>query len=157
MSAFTDSPVMAQFRVAVSDTAGKAISSVVADETFLVSIYVADLRDAAQGVFSAYLDLLFDPARVEPAGEIVFGDVYHERHTKRWFEHPDILDEVGAVSKSMWPIGGGDFLVFSVPFRAESPGTVTFWRTRRICRYNPTLGCMAPTSPWTSVRFCSAR
>jgi hypothetical protein len=115
----------AHFRLELSDLSGQPVTSIQAGEEFLLNAYVADLRSEAAGVFSAYLDVSFDSGVVVPTGNVEFGPQYGNGLSSGE-SVPGLLDEVGAFSVSRRPIGGGDFLLFRAPFRAETAGTVSF-------------------------------
>lgn len=61
-----DGDPVVDFRLAVTDLGGSSVSSVEVGESFLLSAYVEDLREIpigmSAGVFSAYLDVVYDAA-----------------------------------------------------------------------------------------------
>lgn len=118
-----------RFRMEVTDTTGSPIRAVEAGKEFAVNIYVVDQRSIPQGVFAAYLDVLFDDSRVERSGDVTFGESYTNAFA-RGGAAPGILDEVGAVA-SLFESGRetaaiADSLLFRAPFRAIEAGPVTF-------------------------------
>lgn len=115
----------AQFRLELNDLAGQPITSLREGEDFFVNAYVSDLRSEPQGVFSAYLDVYFDADRVVPAGGVEFGRQYTNALGSGGSVR-GLLRDVGGFSGSLRPIGGGDFLLFRAPFRAEAAGPVSF-------------------------------
>lgn len=115
----------AQFRLELNDLAGQPITSLREGEDFFVNAYVSDLRSEPQGVFSAYLDVYFDADRVVPAGGVEFGRQYTNALGSGGSVR-GLLHDVGGFSGSLRPIGGGDFLLFRAPFRAEAAGPVSF-------------------------------
>lgn len=115
----------AQVRLELNDLAGQPVTAVQTGEDFFLNAYVADLRSEPQGVFAAYLDLAFDAGRIVPAGNVEFGSVYKNGRDNGG-SVPGLLDEVGAFSGSVRPLGAGEFLLFRAPFRAETAGTVSF-------------------------------
>ena len=65
-----------QFRMEVTDQTGTAINAVEVGREFAVNVYVVDQRPIPQGVFAAYLDLVFDRSLVERLGKVTFGESY---------------------------------------------------------------------------------
>jgi hypothetical protein len=107
-------------------------------QMFKVLVQVDDLRtvspnppDDDRGVFGAYLDLLFDPTRLEvvpnadavqyPLGfEIVFGAGYPARHTGTE-NTPGLVDQVGAIqNQAGMPLGSDPINLFIITLRVKS-------------------------------------
>jgi len=121
--------VPVRFRMEVTDTTGTPINAVEAGNEFAVNVYVVDQRSLPQGVFAAYLDVLFDDSLVVRSGDVTFGESYTNALALGG-SAPGILDEVGAVA-SLFEIAREsaavpDSLLFRAPFRAIDAGPVTF-------------------------------
>lgn len=124
--------IAVRFRLELTDTANRPISSVQAGDEFNLNVYVKDQRPRPEGVFAAYLDLNFDAERVERTGEVVFSQLFpHQANTGGTL--PGELDEVGAVSAfelrehgNVFPPSAEETLLFEAPFRALESGPVTF-------------------------------
>jgi hypothetical protein len=85
---------------------------------------VEDLRADAAGVFSAYLDILYDSTLVTTSGPVEFVGPYQDG-TSGETSVPGLLNEVGAFDGDT-PLGAGEALLFRVPVMATAPGTVDF-------------------------------
>jgi hypothetical protein len=113
----------------VTDTAGTPIGAVEAGTEFALNVYVVDQRPLPQGVFAAYLDLVFDQSLVARTGQVTFGESYTNALASGGAT-PGVLDEVGAVASlfdaNRAATTAPDALLFRVPFRALDAGPVTF-------------------------------
>lgn len=122
-------PVM-EIRFDVTNAAGVPISQILIGETFLLRVFVEDLRDNPQGVFSAYMDVLYNSTLTTTVGAISYGPNYGNARSGST-STPGLLDEIGATAGSgnttpPPPLGAGEFLLFTVPFLASAEGTVNF-------------------------------
>jgi hypothetical protein len=61
-----------RFQLQAADAAGNPINSVAVGETFTLQVSVQDLRADPTGVFSAYLDVMYDASRVAVNGPITY-------------------------------------------------------------------------------------
>ena len=108
-------------RLAVTNSAGIPISSISPGGEFLLVAFVQDIgvlpRD---GVFAAYLDVVYDSGLVSVSGPIAFNGEYVNLPSGDT-SVPGIIDEVGAFA-DISPLGDGEFMLFNVPMRAEMPG-----------------------------------
>ena len=119
-------PLFVDFRLAVTDTNGNAISEIDVGNDFQLRGFVEDTRPIPASVFSAYLDVEYDPFLVTTMGPTTFGAVYN-RGTNDDFSTAGIINGIGATTDLFTPPpGAGEFLLFSVPFTARNSGTVTF-------------------------------
>ena len=118
-------PDVVHFRLETTDSAGVPISTVSQGGEFQLRGYVEDLRANPTGVFSAYLDVTYDNVSlVSRDGEITMSDTYPNAQSGD-ASVLGLLDEVGGID-GLSPLGGGEVLLFSVPFQAEQAGTVIF-------------------------------
>jgi large repetitive protein len=105
---------LAGFRVETTDLAGTPISEVTLGESFRINVYVEDLRDDPDGVFAAFLDLLYDAQLVSLNGPLTFGSQYPISDPGNT-SVAGLIDEAGALA-GLNPLGAGEFLLFSAPF-----------------------------------------
>jgi VCBS repeat-containing protein len=124
---------LVEFRLETTDLAGTPISTVEQGKPFELNVFVQDVRPDSvsdRGVFQAYMDVTFDAALVAAVGPFSHGDSYQE-WTSGSLATPGLLDDAGGVQTGFGfdpfgPLGPGEFLLFSVPFEAQTAGTVTF-------------------------------
>jgi len=112
-----------RIRLEAADLLGNPVSSVAVGDDFQLQVYVEDLRTEPDGVFAAYLDVFYT-SQASVNGAITYGAEYPNG---QWGDTgtPGVVDEVGA-SDGFTPLGGGEFLLCSIPFEAVSAGTVSF-------------------------------
>jgi len=133
-----------QFRFEFADLSGTPVSSLQVGQDFQLRVHIQDLRRAISGgpagLFQVHIDLRYDLNEqggivdlVTPTGPVVPGEEYAS------FASPGpgiiptggLLDEAGGLdTDSVIPDlpnndqRGDEFLLFSVPFRADNPGTL---------------------------------
>ncbi len=116
-----------EIRLEVADLDGNPIESVNLGTEFQLRAFTSDLRPedgTARGVFAAYLDVIIQNSDfVEYSSEISYGESYPNQQEGSLAR--GLIDDVGAID-SETPLGVGEFLVFSVNFRANSAGQVDF-------------------------------
>ncbi len=86
----------------------------------------AGLTPADQGVFSAYMDILYDAGLVAYSGPVTFDPEYAGG---QFFDAsvPGILNEVGAFQGAVsQPLGNGEFLLFAATYTASAQGVAEF-------------------------------
>jgi len=116
-----------RIRLEATDLNGSEITNVLAGEEFFIEVYVQDRREDAQGVFQAFLDILYPSATVQATtefSEIQFGDDY-ENDRRALLGTPGIVDEAGAAD-GFTPLGPTERLLFRVPFTALANGVARF-------------------------------
>ncbi len=111
---------LVRLRLQAVNAQGQPVSSVNVGETFFLNVYAADLRPAAQGVFSAYLDVAYDDTALIAAGPLEFGASFPNVRAGSTAT-PGWLDEVGAVGAAT-PDGMIDPLLARVPLTAIAAG-----------------------------------
>jgi len=141
-----DSPDLVQIALKATQLDGTPLvnDQVLAGSDFLIHATVEDRRDVApiafptseQGVFSAYLDVVYSSVLAEPVlspgsrfgYDITFGPLFTDPtagpiNAKADFRSPGIINEVGAfqVDTSTPELFAGEELLFTVRFRAKSP------------------------------------
>jgi hypothetical protein len=145
-----------KFRLVLTDTAGRELPKNVRGNyeigqglEFQLRAYVDDLRGepgrpplsnpefpvasaAQQGVFSAYMDLLYEAGYVAYSGDnrLIFGPEYNQG---KFVDSsiPGILDEIGALQSSTTPLGPDEQLLYAATFTAVAktlPGQPTFFK-----------------------------
>ncbi len=87
---------LARLRLETIDAQGQPVSTVNQGATFFLNVYAADLRANGAGVFSAYLDVAYDPAVLAAAGPVQFGSSFPNVRAGN-VATPGLLDEVGGV------------------------------------------------------------
>ncbi|MEX0820127.1 MAG: dockerin type I domain-containing protein, partial [Pirellulaceae bacterium] len=121
----------------VSDSSAfffRPLDSVSASQTFILAMLVEDLRtmtesgatlpDGSKGVFSATVDVTFDPAAVTPNGSSLSDLRFHNGYTgaaSGSFSTPGLLDEAGASAfggQVGVPTGAREQLLWRTPFTA---------------------------------------
>ncbi len=110
-------------RLGVTDADGVPLTQLTAGQDFFLRGFVEDKND--EGVFAAYFDINYPANLAEVTGPITFSSDY-PHVTSGDTTTPGLIDEVGATSGSLSPVGGGEFLMFTVPMRATGTGTLTF-------------------------------
>lgn len=96
------------------------------DDTFLINVYVQDLRDAPQGVVGGAMDLGWMPDLVAVGEEIAYGDGFNLFQQGEVDNLADAVNEAGALAATSGLGAGGQTLFFSIEVVAEADGTVTF-------------------------------
>jgi len=134
---------LVRFRLVTADMNGNPITEIGQGLQFQVLAYVKDMRNETgyqqvpglptsdRGVFSAYMDLLYDAGMVSYAGPVTFSADYTEGH---FFDAsvPGVLDEIGAFqgtgSDNNYgdPYGPTERLLYKAVFTANTLGTVQF-------------------------------
>lgn len=125
--------VMEQPKVRISlnavDMTGAPITTVAAGQQFKVQVIVKDLRTGTAipasptGVYSAYLDLLYDPAIIEPiaTNPLHFVDPY-TNDARGSTSTPGLIDELGAFSERSSRPGPDAAVLVEVTFVAKLAG-----------------------------------
>ena len=114
---------LVEYSLELTDADGNAVSTVTVGDDFVLRVLVEDLRDTPRGAFSAYLDVVWSDNRVEVTGPLTYGTAFTNVHTGDT-SGGNLIDEAGGTG-GFNELGGGQFLVFSVPMRAVSAGAVT--------------------------------
>ena len=117
----------ARFRLAAVSETGAALTSLQIGQTFKLQVYTQDLRDDAQGVFSAYLDLLYDSNLVELAGTtpVVFQTPYTNTPTFST-ALTGVVNEMGAFANSLTQLGPTERLFVEITMKAKASGSALF-------------------------------
>ena len=118
-----DGDALVEYSLELTDTNGNPVSAVTVGDDFVLRILVEDLRETPRGAFSAYLDVVWNDNRVEATGPLTYGTAFPNVHTGDT-SNGNLIDEAGGTG-GFSELGGGQFLVFSVPMRAVSSGAVT--------------------------------
>ncbi|MCH2129868.1 MAG: Ig-like domain-containing protein [Pirellulaceae bacterium] len=123
------------FRLETSDLDGLPISEVVQSDSFLLNVYVQDVRQEEvpedRGVFQAYLDVTHDPAFGIATGPFIHGANFLEETSGSL--SVGLIDEAGGTQTGFGldpvisgPLGPAEILLFSVVMEATAPGTLAF-------------------------------
>jgi subtilisin family serine protease/subtilisin-like proprotein convertase family protein len=121
-------PIM-RIRFDVTNSASVPVSQVLIGESFLLRVLVEDIRANPQGVFSTYMDILYNSSIASASGAISYGPSYGNAKSGSTAT-PGLIDEVGATAgaedTTSPPLGAGEFLLFTVPFVASAEGVLNF-------------------------------
>lgn len=115
-----------RFRVEAVDASGNVVTNLATGEQFQLRIFTEDDRGVqSQGVFAAYLDVLFDPrlASVRGTDPVELSSEY-DNAPSGLTTTAGLIDELGGTSGDLSPVGGGEFLVATVDMVALRPGTL---------------------------------
>lgn len=114
----------AQYRPETTDMNGNPITSIEPGGSFQFQMFVQDVRSEPQGVFAAYVNVVFDESLFATTGAIEHSNQYSAGDEGTLL--PGRMDGVGGVD-GIAPLGGDEFLLFSVPMVAlDSVGTGIF-------------------------------
>lgn len=117
-------PPQVNVRLEIVDGGGDSVDTLVVGDEFVVRGFVEDVSVPADGVFSAYVDVTYDAALASVSGPIGFDLSPYTGGRSGSTTTDGLIDEVGGTDGLM-PLGGGEFLLFSVPFTATEAGTFT--------------------------------
>ncbi|MEX2027649.1 MAG: Ig-like domain-containing protein, partial [Pirellulaceae bacterium] len=118
-------PQLAEVALSIVNTSGQPITSLQLNQDFFLVAQIQDLRATPDGIFSFFTDVTFNPSLATVTGAIQFGSQYPSANTGST-STAGLLNEVGGVSGSIAPIGGGFKELFRVPMRATAAGSLTF-------------------------------
>ena len=112
-------------RLAVTDTNGNPLTSLSVGQAFQLRGFAQDVRAAAQGVYAAFLDVVFDSTMASVTGAVGHGTTYTVAATGST-STAGLIDEVGGASASFSGAGTDEVLLFTVPMTASKGGTLSF-------------------------------
>ncbi|MBX3420123.1 MAG: tandem-95 repeat protein [Pirellulaceae bacterium] len=115
-------PVMG-VRLATVTPTGTAVNTIGVGQNFKVQIYVQDQRPVAEriGVFSAYVDLLFDPAIVQPIATSPISHVDPYVGSTKGAVGTGVVNGIGGLAGTS-PLGPNERLLAEVTFTALAVG-----------------------------------
>jgi cyclophilin family peptidyl-prolyl cis-trans isomerase len=116
---------LAELVLSLQSTSGQPLSSLQVNQDFVLVGHVRDLRSNPSGIFAFFADVLFESNLATVTGAIQFGSQY-ANGTSGSTSTSGLIDEVGGVSGSLSPIGGGLKELFRVPMKATATGTLHF-------------------------------
>lgn len=114
------------------DLQGNALTSLSIGQEFNLRVVVTDLRSTGDpegdGVFSAYLDLEFDPSLIELVGTtpVTFSSDFRNGQRLPDASVPGLLDEFGAFSNFNFGPGRDPQLLATIRMRAKASGQALF-------------------------------
>lgn len=117
-----------RIRLVTTDLEGNPISTVAATDPFLVTAFVEDLRegDDQDGVFQAYLDIIYSSALVNATGPITYGASFPNARAGNVVT-AGVIDEAGGAGGEIFPGNpAGEKLLFSVQVVGLAGGVATF-------------------------------
>ena len=124
-----DEGLQAIIRLQIADLDGNPLplgATLPQNGEFILQAYVRDIREVPQGVYSAFVDVLYNSSLVEVIGAINHAPTYLLEATGSTAA-PGVLDEVGGTDDGVPPNpSGAELLLFSVPFKAIGTGIANF-------------------------------
>lgn len=124
-----------EFRFDTTNLAGDHVDTVLVGEEFFLEIYTQHVSgfvsETNAGVFAGYLDVAYDSSLASLAGAVVHSETY-ANVTSADLSVAGLLNNIGGISSSgelgvgLDPTGRDEFLLVSVPFRADAVGTIAF-------------------------------
>ncbi len=120
---------LVQFILKVTDAQGNPITSIANGGAFELRVFTKDLSTVdAHGLFSAYMDIVYDQTFADLVGPITFNTANYPS-THPGTSSPGLLDEVGAIGQLLtgppFP-GTAEILLFKQAFTAKKSGQLTF-------------------------------
>ncbi|MCY2992913.1 MAG: tandem-95 repeat protein [Planctomycetota bacterium] len=117
-----------KLRLQPTDLSGNPITHVSLGSQFLLRVFAQDVRGSSSGgVFSAYLNVAFDPTLASPVGQtlndITFTDPYSNGKAATFMS--GAINEVGAFAGTT-ALGEADKLMFSITMNPVKAGTINF-------------------------------
>lgn len=112
---------LVQFRILITDTNGTALTSLLPNQSFQIRVLTRDIRSAPQGVFSAYLDVLYPSSLATVDGAITYGSQYPNVKAGTT-STAGLIDEAGAVA-GFTSGDGSELLLLTIPMKATAAGT----------------------------------
>src|SRR4029078_4011548 len=110
--------------VQLSRPDGSPLTSLTADQDFVLHVLARDASAVPHGGFAAYMDVLWDASKAVATGSIQYGSLYP--NGKSGVVSPGRIDEVASFAGSTAEIGDGLNEVYRVPMRASGAGPLTF-------------------------------
>lgn len=116
-----------QVRLAVTATDSlDPLTTIGPNDEFVLRAFVTDLTDPAEGVFGAYIDVMFDATLADATGDVVHADDFGNGVAGD-LTVDGTFDEVGSFAGSFLGTGDAETLLFSVPMTAlGAVGTLSF-------------------------------
>lgn len=112
----------AQYRSEITSVSGDALSSLSANDSFLFSVHVQDIRNSSfvglshRGVFAAYVDVSYDDSLFQTTGDFLNRTTFPL--VPRGILAAGSMTEAGGLNDNLAPTGSEEMLVFSVPMTA---------------------------------------
>lgn len=103
---------------------GTPITTLTPNQDFILHVFASDLRSPAKGVFSAYMDVVYDSTKATVTGAITYSSNYGSGRQGST-STAGLIDEVGAFSGTS-ELGSGPKEIFSIPMRATGSGVLNF-------------------------------
>ncbi len=109
-----------RYRLELTDMDGNLISTATVGDSIILRGLVEDLRDTPRGLFSAYTDVAWVDNRLTADGPITYGAEFPNVHSGS-LTTDNLIDEIGGTA-GFNEVGGGEYLVFSVPMTVQKAG-----------------------------------
>ena len=114
-----------QFAARAVDSSEQPLSSISVGDEFTLKVFVQDARPEPLGVFSAYVDIHYEPEFVEVVPDSLLHSPMFRTGTAGDISTPGLVDEAGGIG-GLSPLGDGQFELLAVSFVAIAPGQVEF-------------------------------
>ena len=127
-SSSTCLPPQVAFTFTITDGTGGVLTDVSVGQSFLLNVFVEDVRNLPRGVFSAYLDVNWaqSDGNASVDGAFMYGPLYGSAPSGEYIAANNEIDELGAVDGIDESLHDGVELLVSIPFLATTAGTITF-------------------------------
>lgn len=120
-------PPLVDFILTITALDEQPLSSTVPGGQFLLHVFVQDIGTPPRdGIFSPYLDVMFDAQLVSVSGPIAYGPKYQVARSGTVDAETGLIDELGALAALGEELGPDALLVAQIPFSAVAPGTAEF-------------------------------
>lgn len=117
-------PPKVVFSLTLTKPDGTPLTSLGANQDFVLNFFVRDVRSVPHGVFAAFTDITWDSTKATVTGPIVFSSDYGG-DTSGSTATAGLIDEAGAIS-GLSELGGAAKKVFSIPMRSSATGNLVF-------------------------------
>jgi VCBS repeat-containing protein len=115
-----------RFSLELVDESGAAVSAVTVGDTVVMNVYVQDIRSDAEGVGSAFLDVLYDSDLLSVVS-VAYGEDFPSDQNADTTTTAGVIDEAGASTGGTASASpSAKHLLYSVTFTANTAGTAEF-------------------------------
>lgn len=116
-------PARVEFIPVLTAPDGTTLTTLGANQDFILKLFAMDLRSTQRGVFAAYMDVEWDSTKAVATGPIQFSSAYGGQQSGT--VSPGLIDEVGAFAGTN-ELGIGAHEVFRIPMRTTGTGNLVF-------------------------------
>ena len=117
--------ILMNFRLEATNAEGTPVTAVSPGSQVNLNVYVEDVRSTSpDGVFSAYLDVVYSDNAMLVSEQLSFNEIYANQRSGD-LSTAGVIDEAGAFD-GLAPLGPDELLLFSASFVAGGVGTMVF-------------------------------